>query len=336
MLFNVPIECLEERYSKQWNSWFPRQFNIREVKWTSIYPHSLKSVIEHGSFLDVVNTNYFKAGQLQLITRKINDGDVKDGDIFFFHDLWYPGLEMLAYIRDGLGIDFKIYGILHAGTWDHEDFLYRSGMEAWAKHIEEGWFQFVDGVFVATMFHRDLLSQSRKIEFSKIHVTGLPIYPEFVESVKKENIVVFPHRLDPEKHPEIFEKLALELQQRNRTWGFFYSKEYCRTKQEYYDLLNKSKIAISFADQETWGIAMQEALFCGCIPLVPDKLSYQELYPEAFRFGNFTDCCLEVESIIREPDYFKVYEDLAIETANELIVEGSKAIDNMLKVMKLI
>ena len=36
--------------------------------------------------------------------------------------------------------------------------------------------------------------------------------------------------------------------------------------------------------QETWGIAMIESVLSGCIPIVPDRLSYSELYPALFKY----------------------------------------------------
>ena len=46
------------------------------------------------------------------------------------------GLEMLAYVRDGLGLKFKIVGILHAGTYDPHDFLTQKGMASWGRPLE--------------------------------------------------------------------------------------------------------------------------------------------------------------------------------------------------------
>ena len=292
MLFNVPIEPLEERYSIDWNNWIESFFlkSKGDFQFKTIFGDPLTNKIEHGSFLDVCGTNYYKASQLQKIAKLIYDGKVKDGDIFFFHDLWFPGLEMLAYMRDGLGIDFKITGILHAGTWDEWDFLSQKHMEYWAFKIEEGWFNLVNAIFVATEYHRKLILSKRAVGACKIYATGLPIYnregqdgllskPFWDE--KKENIIVFPHRLDPEKQPGFFDELGKDLKKRSETfkdWQFIKTKDVCRDKQEYYDLLRRSKIAVSFATQETWGIAMQEALFAGCVPVVPNRLSYPEMY----------------------------------------------------------
>lgn len=305
MVFNIPIESLQERYSEQWNKWIPEEFEKEGVDFGTIYPEPLDNKINIGSFLDVIGTNYFKAQQLSMICKLFAYNKVKDGDTFLFHDLWFPGLEMLFYIRNGSGIKFKIMGMLHAGTYDKWDFLAQKDMGRWAKKIEESWFKEVDRIFVATNFHKDLICFERGSDlYSKIHVTGFPLFLDLPWKVQdKENIVVFPHRLNLEKQPELFDAVRYDLQVKYPDWQFIKTKEVCKTKQEYYDLLKRAKVAVSFAQQETWGIAQQEALFSGCIPVVPNRLSYVEMYDVNYRFRNLTECISLVEH------YMLNYED---------------------------
>lgn len=44
----------------------------------------------------------------------------------------------------------------------------------------------------------------------------------------------------------------------------------------------KGTIVISTAKQENFGISVIEAIRYGCIPLLPDRLSYPEIIPKAF------------------------------------------------------
>lgn len=333
MLYNIPIESLEERYSEQWFHWFPAEYRRNNIAYTNVYADTLSDEIQRGSFLDVCGTNYFKAGQLQIICDLFFKDKIKDGDIFFFHDLWFPGLEMLAYMRSALGIKFKICGIFHAGTWDEHDFLSRKGMRYWAETLENSWFKIIDQIFVATKFHKNLILNRRIVQEKNIYVTGLPIYPDFVESKNKQDVILFPHRLDPEKRPEDFDRLKKEV--RDVNWGFIKTKGKPRTKKEYYDLLNWSKIAVSFSEQETWGIAMQEAVLCGCIPFVPDRLSYQEMYPHIFRFGNIEALKHEIEYITEKQEYYEYALEHTKTLASKFIREGANAIPKMIEIMFL-
>lgn len=318
----VPIEPLEERYSRDWHRWFEPYADIL------IDVDPLTTTITHGSFLDVCGTNYYKSRQLAEICRLIHNGKIGDGDTFLFLDLWFPGLEMLAYMRDALDIDFKITGCLHAGTYDPYDFLSKKGMARWGRDLENSWFEIVDQIFVATNFHKQLICDKRDVYPFKIEVTGFPIKPISLGNIRKENIVVFPHRLDSEKNPDQFNQLVDDLRSRYSNWSFVKSKVCTSNKQEYYELLQKSKIAVSFADQETWGIAMQEASLCNCIPIVPDRLSYQEMYPLPLRFTSYDDAVKMVSW------YIDHYEDglrLNEICRKEFITSGRNAIPNMIE-----
>jgi hypothetical protein len=57
------------------------------------------------------------------------------------------------------------------------------------------------------------------------------------------------------------------------------------SRKEYATLLSSADVAVSTAVNEFFGIAMVEACYAGCTPLVPDRLAYPELYPPEFRYA---------------------------------------------------
>jgi len=333
-LFVVPIEPLEERYSAQWASWFQKELSNRPIPFEFIEGEPLGDTIEHGAFLDVVGTNAYKASQLRKICQMIHDGRIKNKDVLLFHDLWFPGLEMLFYIRDGLNMDLRIYGCLHAGTYDPHDFLTKQGMERWALNSELSWFNEVDGIFLATKFHQSLLTRRRYCR--NTHVTGFPLYTDNLESqshLQREPVIVFPHRLDEEKQPTVFETVMQSLRpQLPKQWRWVYTKNVCLTKGQYYALLGTAAIAVSCAVQETWGIAMQEAWFSGCIPLVPNRLSYPEMYPSDMRYDTLTELKKKILRIVTayETDNHR-YQRFLMHGMDKLKKAGEQAIPNMLK-----
>ena len=299
-LFFVPIEPFEERYSTQWLTWFKTVLGKTECFEDVVYiePEPLTKDLSSGEFLDVVGTNHYKASQLRTLLAYIHANELCDGDIIFLMDAWFPGMEMLAYARDGLQLNFKIAGCLHAGTWDKHDFLSQQGMGSWAEDLENSWFKILDLIFVATEFHKSLIRMNRIVQDpDKIKVTGFPIYEKDVTSlslqpndVDKKLQVVFPHRLAPEKCPECFDNLReLDAEKRGVAAGleFLRTKDHYKAtgKKGYYSALDSSLVAVSFAQQETWGIAMQEAVICGCLPLVPDRLSYSEMFLDEFKYS---------------------------------------------------
>jgi glycosyltransferase involved in cell wall biosynthesis len=331
MIFNVPIEPLDMRYSIQWNKWFENEFAHNLLSFTTVTGETLTDKITTGSFLDVCGTNYYKASQLKWIAHWFHYNYVKDGDVFFFQDLWFPGIEMLAYMRDGLKKDIKIVGCLHDGSYDRNDFTYKMGMYKWAGQIENGWFKLIDKIFVATNFHKSELIESRIVDQNKIIVTGFPLYWEDLPQVEKENIIVFPHRLVEEKNPQIFDQLKMDLQKDFPDWQFIKTHELNLSKKDYYNLLNRSKIVVSFADQEYWGIGIQEALFAGCIPIIPNKLSYKEMYLDTLRFKSYQEAISKISSMIESEYQFTWFQNWAEENRITLKKKCEQAILNMLK-----
>ena len=76
--------------------------------------------------------------------------------------------------------------------------------------------------------------------------------------------------------PEVFKRAPDVLGGRLVQYGMVPSRE------EYYQWLVRGDIAISTAVQENFGIAVVEAMWHGCLPLLPHRLSYPELLPESF------------------------------------------------------
>lgn len=325
----VPIEPIEERYSAQWLTWFDRSLTDHPsipVEFRAYEPHGFLETgetvqIHRGEFLDVVNTNAYKAEQLQILCQAINNFKIKDGDIILFLDGWFPGLEMLAYIRDGLNLKIKIVGMFHSGTYDPHDFLTQHGMQAWGSPLENAWFTIYDQIIVATNYHKFLMTNLRRIDPNKIKVVFFPMLTDWIPSniIKNSNQIVFPHRLAPEKCPNRFhqlQKLAFE-----DTVNFIMTKNETKQKSKYWELLASSKIAVSFALQETWGIAMIESVLCGCIPIVPNRCSYSELYPALFKYESSDNVMIEVAQVARMIHHFIKIDQEVIEELQKLKIK---------------
>ena len=336
-IYLLPIEPLDMRYSEQWLGWFRDEIVGSTYDLVIIHGKTLTREITNGAFLDICGTNYYKASQLQQCCEYIHHGAVESGDVFLALDGWFPGIEMLAYMRDGMKIDFKIAGCFHAGTYDDTDFISKLGMGVWGRDLENSWFHIFDAIFVATQYHKDLILHERVVGPERIHVTGFPIKrPDVKKGFTKEKIVVFPHRLTPDKQPELFHELRLKFSITHPNWSFICSQDEKRTKVDFYKLLRRSSIAISFAKHENWGIAMQEAVMLNCLPIVPNRLSYKEMYPDQFRFNSFDeavellywmlDACDNETTEHYCNDFYKM--------RSTFIYNGEKAISNMIEVLR--
>ncbi len=297
LVINLPIEPIESRYSIQWAQWFEEGFTQSGLSFLTINGTEGIGEIRTGAFLDVIGTNLYKISQLRELVKFLSVQPKDSEIVLFFHDLWSPGLTNLAYLRDGLGMkNLKITGCLHAGSYDKYDFLSRKGMQRWALPFEKAMLEIVDEVFVATDFHKDLIMENFCIPSEKISITGFPIRRLKAADLDRDIDFVLPHRLDEEKNPGDFHALPEEI-----PGVFIKTKEHSSNRDEYLRLLNRSKIAVSFANQETWGIAMQEAVFMGCIPLVPDRLAYKEMYHPVFRYTSWSDLLWTIKAIQDRP-----------------------------------
>ena len=73
--------------------------------------------------------------------------------------------------------------------------------------------------------------------------------------------------------PPVFETAKSRFASKIRHWG------YAADKAAYHDWLARGGIVISTAIQENFGISVIEAIRFGCLPLLPNRLSYPEILP---------------------------------------------------------
>ena len=76
------------------------------------------------------------------------------------------------------------------------------------------------------------------------------------------------------EHPVIFERAKKKLGKKILQFG------YVKSTKEYATWLKQSDIVVSTANHEFFGISVIEAVRAGCRPLLPDRLSYPELFPK--------------------------------------------------------
>jgi len=298
MIYLVDLEAVDTRYTKQWKDHVPALLE-RELheQVTVISGGETPQATTPGAFLNFGGTNVYKSNQLEQIGELFCSGRVKDGDYFLYTDAWNPTVIQLKYMAELLGVNIKIGGLWHAGSYDPEDFLGRLiGDKPWVRHAEKSMFEVFDHNFFASVFHIKMFWQafnpSGMLIWSdnlypdgKITRTGWPMEYmadtlEPYKGIEKENIILFPHRIAPEKQPEIFKDLAEALPE----YQFIMCQEQQLSKDEYHTLLGKSKMVFSANLQETLGISWYEGALVGAIPMVPDRLSYSEMALKEFKY----------------------------------------------------
>lgn len=85
------------------------------------------------------------------------------------------------------------------------------------------------------------------------------------------------------EQPAVFADSYQRLAGHIGEWGFVESEA------DYRQVLRASHVVVSTSLHEFQGLAVLEATACGCVPLVPDRLAYPELFPAACRYASFPD-----------------------------------------------
>ena len=297
-VYVVDLEAVETRYTAQWKEHVPKIFKRagHEIQVIS-GPEDIPSATTPGAFLNFGGTNIYKSRQVEEFSRLFTSGAVKPGDHFLFTDAWHTGIINLKYMSELLQIPVTIHALWHAGSYDPQDFLGRLiGNAPWVRYAEKSFFHAIDHNYFATDFHIEMFChnllgidfETAKLSYikdGKIVRTGWPM--EYMldtlapyKGMKKRDLILFPHRIAPEKQVEIFRDLATHLPQ----YEFVVCQDQKLTKHEYHTLLGEAKLVFSANLQETLGISCYEGAVVDAIPMVPDRLSYTEMYFNIFKY----------------------------------------------------
>ena len=322
-VFLVDLEAVDTRYTGQWKTHVPALLqkaghNVQIISG----PTDIPSATTPGAFLNFGGTNIYKASQVEQMGRLFCSGSVSAGDHFIFTDAWHPGIINLKYMSELLGIPVTTHGLWHAGSYDPQDFLGRLvGNKPWVRHAEKSFFHAFDHNYFATDFHIAMFA-SNLLEVKednnsdvithlestgKIVRTGWPM--EYMDNtlsmykgMPKRDLILFPHRIAPEKQVEIFRDLKEHLPQ----YEFVVCQDQQLTKNEYHNLLGEAKLVFSANLQETLGISWYEGALVNAIPMVPDRLSYSEMAFDTFKYPSEWTESFEAYTIHRKEICMKI------------------------------
>jgi hypothetical protein len=137
----VCLEKYEGRYTLQLQEWNEQAFKRRGIDYVIIDGETLdnsKSIVT-GQVLDAHGRSYFSLTQMANLVKMLKQGEFTSEDVLYFEDMYTPGIESLPYIFDQIPKEYrpKIAVRCLAQSIDPDDFVHVWGMQKWMGLYEK-------------------------------------------------------------------------------------------------------------------------------------------------------------------------------------------------------
>lgn len=246
---------------------------------------------------------------------------IKSGDTVIFLDFWNPFIQNV-FIHCKLNkINAKLIGWFHGSTFLESDLLTKI-LEDYLNKIramEISWFEALDQIWCASDYFT--LGVPEKYKHKIIKVPEPFIAKDFgIERTDSSKLIdiIYPFRLDSDKIDIdiLIEVIASMIIKYNfcdilittpsevpEDYKFLTEYPGVRFKEhitgnEHLETLSEAKVIFSTAMQEGWGYTVLKAVASGCIPLLPNRAVYPELYAPKYIYDSATEAFMKMESFL--------------------------------------
>lgn len=315
-LYYMGLEPYKARYTLQLQDWNERVFKTRGIDYVLVPGETLASDqnIVVGQVLDAHGRTHYSLTQMANLVKLMKQGEVTNEDIIYFEDMYTSGIDSIPYILKQIPKEYrpKVYVRCLAQAIDPDDFLHVWDMAGFMRKYEEMVNEFVDGVLASNeemVMHMKVAGWKAPIynisglAFGKSEVQGrVPYIRPFDERSMR---VIFAARWDQEKQPDFYMDLIDAYNERygnkvefalasgakmrsnnNSYMDRTYKMESEGTltiysdlgKNDYYSLLNDSRVLFNCALQDWVSNTVSEADALGCNVLYPAYRSFPETF----------------------------------------------------------
>lgn len=317
-IFHIGLESYQARYTYQLEEWYRREFERLGVDYEIVRGETLddSQAISVGQVLDAHGRSYYSMTQLANLVKKMRAGEINHTSVLLFEDMFTPGIESIPYILDQVKESSRprIYVRCLAQSIDPDDFVHVWGMAPWMRDYESMVNRFATGILATNeemVAHAKIAGWTAPI----YNISGLAFgLDEVRERVKnqitpwdqRDQRVIFSSRWDAEKQPGFFMDLIDLWYQRHPNTDVEFAvlsggelksndgsymprttkmirqgrlKVYQGLeKNQYYDLVNRSRVLLNTALQDWVSNTVSEADALGCNVLFPAYRSFPETF----------------------------------------------------------
>ena len=302
--------------------------------------------ISVGQVLDAHGRSYFSMSQMMNLVQLMKNGEVTHEDVIYFEDMFQPGMESLPYILDQVPADQRprVYVRCLAQSIDPDDFVHVWGMAQWMGLYEQMVNEFVTGVLAT---NEEMVAHMRIAGWRApiYNISGLAFgKAEVLERINgADNVqpfenrtrrVGFAARFDQEKQPGFFMDL-IEMWHNQGPYPVEFAvfsggalrsnnpayidrakqmqadgklKIYDGlTKNDYYALLNNTRVLFNCALQDWVSNTVSEADTLGCNVLYPAYRSFPETFANdpnrMYVPWSIDDAYTKLQGLLQEPHH---------------------------------
>ena len=314
-LFYMGLEPYKARYTLQLQDWNERVFKRRDINYHLVNGQTLSNdqSIVTGQVLDAHGRTFYSLTQMAELVRLMKIGEVTSEDVIYFEDMYTSGIDSIPYILKQVPKQYRpnVYVRCLAQSIDPDEFLHVWDMQGFMRKYEEMVNEFVDGVLASNeemVMHMKVAGWKAPI----YNISGLAFGKDEVRSRVKEIKpfdkrklrVVFAARWDQEKQPDFYMDIIEEYTRIHKDVEFALlsgaklrsnnSSYMDRTldlerqgklkiysdldKNEYYELLNDSRVLFNCALQDWVSNTVSEADALGCNVVYPAYRSFPETF----------------------------------------------------------
>lgn len=311
------LEPYEGRYTLQLQDWSEAAFKERGIDYVIVPGETIDNTksISVGQVLDAHGRSYFGMSQLMNLVQMMRNGECGGKDVVFFEDMFQPGIESLPYIMCQIPEEQrpKIYLRCLAQAIDPDDFVHVWGMSKWMSLYERMCNEIPNVHILAT--NEEMVAHMRIANWNApiYNISGLSFGKREVLSrinnqvkpwAERSDRVVFAARFDQEKQPDFFMDVIEKVKVINPNIEFAVlsggplrsnNQKYLDRalqmeadgkltilkdlqKNEYYNVVNDSKVMFNCALQDWVSNTVSEADALGCNVVYPAYRSFPETF----------------------------------------------------------